>query len=76
MENENIETFYCGKCHHRHFFPPLVITHRQYEINRHDDIRIKYNCDLCDKTYMNKSSLRKHTSKQHSNIRNKIYNLH
>ena len=69
-ENENIETFYCGKCHHHHFFPPLLITHRQYEINQKNDTRNQYKCDLCNKTYMNKSSLRRHTNKHHHDINN------
>ena len=60
---EDLTTFYCGKCHHNHYITNFY--HHKYKILPSQDIRTKIKCDLCEKEYLNKSSLIRHKQKNH-----------
>ena len=60
---EDLTTFYCGKCHHKHYIANF--NHRKYAIEPGTDTRTKIKCDLCEKEYKNKSSLMRHKQTNH-----------
>ena len=57
--------YYCGKCHTMHYASHKFYIHYKYKMDRINDIRKKIKCNMCNKEYLNKSSLNRHMSSHH-----------